>query len=153
MKWIVMMFVLTIGAHADQLDRLKTRQAAERVALQLEELQVNELQQLAENAQDKEQKRLRAAIEELLRSPYAGRRFEAELYVEKNDHKKPGAIKALTAAAEKLAVTTKDEDGKWPRIIPPGNPFQIFLYRRVHGQVCSVHCHKLAEFNVRRGEY
>tara|TARA_B100000676_G_scaffold288221_1_gene319571 strand:- start:93 stop:347 length:255 start_codon:yes stop_codon:yes gene_type:complete len=73
MKWIVIMFVLAIGAHADQLERLKIRQAAERVALQ----------QLAENAQGKEQKRLRAAIEELLRSPYAGRRFEAELYVEK----------------------------------------------------------------------
>jgi len=83
MKWIVIMFVLAIGAHADQLDRLKTRQAAERVALQLLEQQVNELQQLAENALGKEQKRLRAAVEELLRSPYAGRRFEAELYVEK----------------------------------------------------------------------
>ena len=68
MKWIVIMFVLAIGAHADQLDRLKTRQAAERVALQLVERQVNELQKLAENAQSKEQKRLRASIEELLRS-------------------------------------------------------------------------------------
>lgn len=137
------MFVLAIGAHADQLERLKIRQAAERVALQ----------QLAENAQGKEQKRLRAAIEELLRSPYAGRRFEAELYVEKLTTKKPGAIKALTAAAEKQAITTKDEDGKWVRTIPPENPFRILLYRRLHGQVCSVHCHKLAEFNVRRGEY
>ena len=108
---------------------------------------------LAENAQGKEQKRLRAAIEELLRSPYAGRRFEAELYVEKLTTKKPGAIKALTAAAEKQAITTKDEDGKWVRTIPPENPFRILLYRRLHGQVCSVHCHKLAEFNVRRGEY
>ena len=44
MKWIVIMFVLAIGAHADQLDRLKTRQAAERVALQLVEQQLNELQ-------------------------------------------------------------------------------------------------------------
>jgi hypothetical protein len=85
---------------------------------------------------------LRAAIEELLRSPYAGRRFEAELYVEKLTTKKPGAIKALTAAAEKQAITTKDEDGKWVRTIPPENPFRILLYRRLHGQVCSVHCHR-----------
>ena len=51
---------------------------------------------------------MRAAIEELLRSPYAGRRFEAELYVEKLTTKKPGAIKALTAAAEKLAYACTD---------------------------------------------
>jgi len=72
---------------------------------------------------------LRAAIEELLRSTDAGRRFETELHMENLTTKKPGAIKALTAAAEKLALTTKDEDGKWARIIPPGNPSQILLYR------------------------
>tara|TARA_Y100001934_G_scaffold141044_1_gene169971 strand:- start:197 stop:577 length:381 start_codon:yes stop_codon:yes gene_type:complete len=126
------------------------------VALQLVEQQVNELQKLTENAQSKELNRLRAAIEELLQSTDAGHRFEAELHVEKIGHKKPGAIKALSAAAEKLALTTKEEDAKWARIIPPGNPFQILLYslyRCLHGQVCSVHCHKLVEFNVRRGEY
>jgi len=124
MKWIVMLF-LAGGVSADQLDQLQARQATERAALQkahelqalqLVEKQVTELQRLAKFAKGKEQKRLRAAIEELLQGTDAGRRMEAELYVEKIDHKKAGAIKGMTTVAEELAITTKDEEGKWARV-------------------------------------
>jgi len=88
MKWIVMMFVLAIGAHADQLDRLKAGQAAERVALQLVEQQVNELNNWLRTRRARNRNGYVPRSRNCCEAHKNGRRFEAELSVEKMTTKK-----------------------------------------------------------------